>query len=139
MSNNQNNSITDYFNHTSAITIIKNGEKFSFLKGDDKFQSLLSSLIIVTKNSQDMPAFGVSLDNETKSKLLSGTWIELEFNETNFFNQMPFDALLIEVDETYQGINIIRKNNGTYDGRCFYLNLKNNMSELSITIKKLTK
>ena len=70
----------------TKVTIIKNGEKFSFLKGDDKFQSLLSSLIIVTKNSQDMPAFGVSLDNETKSKLLSGTWIELEFNETNFFN-----------------------------------------------------
>ena len=43
-----------------------------------------------------------------------------------------------EVNEKYEGINIIRKNNKTYGGRCFYLNLKSNMKHLSDIIKNIT-
>ena len=139
MNNNQNQTITTFFSQASAVTIIKNGEKFSFLKGDDKFESILKALKTTTANSHEMPAFGVSLDNETKSKLQSGTWLELEFETTKEYNGMPFDALLIEVDENYQGFNLIRKNNNTYDGRCFYLNLKGNMKTLSNEINKIAK
>ena len=133
----ENNSIRNYFSEAKSITIIKNDEKFCYIKGDDKFEEILASLLSVTKNSHDMPAFSVSLDKETKQAIQKGSWIELQFDKTKYFNEMPFDALLIQVDETYQGINIIRKNNKTYDGRCFYLNLKSNMKHISEIIKNI--
>ena len=133
----ENDSIRNYFADAKSITIIKNDDKFCYTKGDDKFEEILSSLLSVTKNSHDMPAFGVSIDSETKKAIQSGTWIELQFKTTKTFNEMPFDALLIQIEEDYQGINIIRKNNKKYDGRCFYLNLKSNMKHLSDIIKNI--
>lgn len=133
----ENDSIRNYFADAKSITIIKNDDKFCYTKGDDKFEEILFSLLSVTKNSHDMPAFGVSIDSETKKAIQSGTWIELQFKTTKTFNEMPFDALLIQIEEDYQGINIIRKNNKKYDGRCFYLNLKSNMKHLSDIIKNI--
>ena len=133
----ENDSIRNYFADAKSITIIKNDDKFCYTKGDDKFEEILSSLLSVTKNSHDMPAFGVSIDSETKKAIQFGTWIELQFKTTKTFNEMPFDALLIQIEEDYQGINIIRKNNKKYDGRCFYLNLKSNMKHLSDIIKNI--
>ena len=133
----ESNSIRNYFSDAKSITILKNDEKFCYTKGDDKFEEILAALLSATKNSHDMPAFGVSIDSETKSAIQSGSWIELQFNKTMSFNEMPFDALLIQIEEDYQGINIIRKNNKKYDGRCFYLNLKSNMKHLSDIIKNI--
>ena len=133
----ENDSIRNYFSDAKSITILKNDEKFCYTKGDDKFEEILVALLSATKNSHDMPAFGVSIDSETKQAIQSGSWIELQFNKTMSFNEMPFDALLIQIEEDYQGINIIRKNNKKYDGRCFYLNLKSNMKHLSDIIKNI--
>ena len=131
------NSITNFLKEAKSITVSKNDEEFAYLKGDDKFEELLSSINQVAKGAHDMPAYGVSLDNDTKSAKQKGMWIELQFDKTQTFNEMPFDALLFEVNEKYEGINIIRKNNKTYDGRCFYLNLKSNMKNLAENIKKI--
>ena len=131
--------LQDKFLFATSITITQNNEKTTYLKGDDKYELLLESLLQTTKDAQDMPAFGVSLDNETKSALENGTWLELEYNIPQTFNEMPFDALLIEISDEFEGINIIRKNNGKYDGRCFYLNLKSNMQELSNIISNISK
>ena len=131
--------LQDKFSTATSITITQNNEKTTYLKGNDKYELLLESLLLTTKDAQDMPAFGVSLDNETKSAITKGTWLELEFTTPQNFNEMPFDALLIEVVKDFEGINIIRKNNGTYEGRCFYLNLKSNMKELSNTISNISK
>ena len=139
MENNQTNSITEYFKNAKSITIIKNDEKFSYVKGDDKFEELLSALQNVTKDAHEMPAYGVSLDSDTKQAMQTGTWIELQFETFKMHNDLPFEALLIEVNENYEGINIIRKNNKTYDGRCFYLNLKSNMKNLSDKVKNISK
>lgn len=135
----EKDSISNYFDEAKSITIMKNDEKYCYIKGDDKFEEIMSSLLAVTKDSHDMPAYGVSLDSDTKKAIQSGTWVELQFDTTKIFNEMPFDSLLIEVKEDYQGINIIRKNNKTYDGRCFYLNLKSNMKKLSDSIKNISK
>ena len=131
------NSITNYFSKANAITIIYNGTKSSYLKGDDKYEEIISSLAKITTNSHDMPAYGVSLDKDTKQAIESGIWIELEFKTPETFNAMPFESLLFEVSPNYEGFNLIRKNNNTYDGRCFYLNLKTNMKHLYATIIKL--
>ena len=133
------NSITNHFSKASAITIIENGTKSSYLKGDDKFEEILASLNKITASAHDMPAYGVSLDKDTKKATLSGLWLELEFKTPETFNDLPFEALLFEVNESYQGFNLIRKNNKNYDGRCFYLNLKGNMKHLCSTLKNISK
>lgn len=134
----QQKSITNYFSKASAITIINSGVKTSFLKGDDKFEEVLSALLKTTSDAHDMPAYGVSLDKDTKSALESGIWLELKFKTTEIFNEMPFESLLFEVSPNYEGFNLIRKNNNTYDGRCFYLNLKTNMKHLYATLKNIS-
>ena len=124
------NTLPDVFEYATNITISKNGTEYSYFKGDDKFEILLSSLKNITKDSKDMPAFGVSLDNETKQAKLKGVWFELKFKTPLLFNDMPFEALLFQVEKDNSGFNLIRKNNGAYDGRCFYLNLDSTMKEL---------
>ena len=135
----QQKSITNYFSKATAITIIESGTKSSYIKGDDKFEEILASLLKITAGAHDMPAYGVSLDKDTKKAIESGLWLELEFKTPEIFNELPFESLLFEVNESYQGFNLIRKNNNTYDGRCFYLNLKNNMKHLYSSIKNISK
>ena len=135
----QQKSITNYFSKATAITVIHNGTKSSYLKGDDKFEEILSALNKITASSHDMPAYGVSLDKDTKKAIESGLWLELKFKKAETFNELPFESLLFEINESYQGFNLIRKNNNTYDGRCFYLNLKTNMKHLNTVILNILK
>ena len=135
----QQKSITNYFSKATAITIIHNGTKSSYLKGDDKFEEILSALNKITAGAHDMPAYGVSLDKDTKKAIESGLWLELKFKKAETFNELPFESLLFEINESYQGFNLIRKNNNTYDGRCFYLNLKTNMKHLNTVILNILK
>ena len=123
-------SLTDYFKSISTITILNSGQKLSFFKGDDKFELIFSELISITNNSHDMPAFAVSLHDETIKELATGIWVELGFNETQTFREMPFDTLLFSLKENNTGLNLIRKHNGKYEGRCFYLNLNKNFNDL---------
>ena len=51
---------------------------------------------------------------------------------------MDFEGLLIKVEKDWHGFNLIRKNNGKYDGRCFYLSLENSMDELYETLHKVS-
>ena len=70
------------------------------------------------------------LDNETREAIKTGLWIELIYSNTQEYNEMPFDTLLIQVEKDYTGFNIIRKHNDKYEGRCFYLALNGDMSKL---------
>ena len=71
-----------------------------------------------------MPAFGVSLNDETIQAKQTGVWIELFYETTCLNNEMPFDSLLIQVEPENTGFNVIRKYDDKYDGRCFYIDLK---------------
>ena len=93
----------------------------------DKINIIISDML---EGSHEMPAFGVSLDNETRMAKQSGTWIELIYDKTYTHLDMPFDKLLIEVNPEFSGFNIIRHHNGEYSGRCYYINLDGNMQEL---------
>lgn len=130
--------IVDYFDYASQITIINEDSSTQYFKGDDKFELILSSIKEATAYSHEMPAFGVSLDNETKEAKKVGLWVELEFEQSMSHNGMGFDALLFEVNSTHSGFNLIRRNNGKYEGRCFYLSLENNMQKISDAIASLS-
>ena len=123
-------SITDYFYDAGSITICHNDKKCLFFKGDDKFELVLDKLKTTTESAHDMPAFGVSIHKDTISAKEDGTWLELNFDSPQEFNEMPFESLLFEIKPDDQGFNLIRKFNGKYDGRCFYLNLNTSMKKL---------
>ena len=135
----QEDNVVSHFERATKITVYDDGLCTTYNKGDEKFEMVLDGILEMTKNSRPMPAFAVSLDEETKEDLKSGFWVELEFATTDNALEMHFDALLIKVVKEHTGINIIRKVNGKYQGRCFYLDLENDMSKLLSIIQKLAK
>ena len=88
-------------------------------KVDSHFQEAIS-------NALEMPAFGVSLDKLTKEEMKKGFWLEFKFDETCCSSDMPFDSLLVKIEKSSFGVNLIRGNDGVYEGRCFYLDLNGN-------------
>ena len=73
-----------------------------------------------------MPAFGVSLHNETLNEIKSNCWLQVNFNKEIVKNGLPFNALLFRLEET-QGFNLIRLYDGKYEGRCLFLDLDKEM------------
>lgn len=124
------NSVEQSFSYVQSINILNNNEKLSFKNNLPEFNEVINTLNEVVQNSHNMPAFSVSLHNETINAIKHGVWIELEFDKNLSFNDMPFTALLIQVDSNAGGFNLIRKFNGKYEGRCFYLSLENTMQPL---------
>ena len=136
---NRFNDLTSYFSTATQIAIYQQSEKSIFVKGDEKYELLINALVLICADSHEMPAFSVAEDKNTLDALASGIWLELEFNTTQTYNEMPFDSLLIEVNSEFSGFNLIRKHNGKYDGRCFYLDLSSNMKHLLDAINQISK
>lgn len=125
--------IFEAFDKADAINVYTVGNLKSYKSGTDEYNGIILRWNEMTENAYDMPAFGVSLHNETLEALKNGRWIEFEFNEKQTYNGMTFEKLLIQVESVFQGFNLIRYNSEKgYDGRCFYFNLVDkDMSELS--------
>ena len=118
-----NTQINNYFNQAVEINIYKDNQMYSFKTGEDIFDKILSKINDICEGSIEMPAYGVSLDSDTINAMKKGLWIELDFKKTLTHNDMPFERLLVEINDEFTGINIIRRHDGLYEGRCFYLNL----------------
>ncbi len=102
--------LNEIFNDAESINVYNVGEKTSYSAGEDKYNTILSGW-----NVKD---------------LQNGRWVEFEFDCEREAEGMPFEKLLIKVDASYYGFNVIRYNSKTgYDGRCYYYDLVNkNMS-----------
>ena len=129
--------IYDFFEATETITIFKDGKEKTFPNTSTEFDKIKTEFMDMIYNSYEMPAFGVSIHEHTMQALQSGTWVQFNFKEQLKHNDMPFDALLINVSPDYQGFNLIRQVNGKYEGRCFYINLDDgNMQKLYDLVEK---
>ena len=115
--------INNYFNQAVEINIYKDSQIYTFKTGEEIFGNILDKINYICEDSIEMPAYGVSLDSDTRNAMKKGLWIELDFKKTITHNDMPFERLLVEVNEEFTCINIIRRHDGLYEGRCFYLNL----------------
>ena len=121
--------VVDLFCEATMIDFYKDGQQVLLSqKEQNQIDNLFSEAI---EDSFSMPAFAVSLDNLTKEEMKSGLWLEFVFDKTMNINEMPFDSLLVNVNKDQYGINLIRGNDGIYEGRCFYLDLRGkNLDEL---------
>lgn len=131
------NSLFNNIAETNQIVVFYQGSTLTFNHNDDKFEMLLNAFLNTIKNSREMPAFGVSLHDETTTALKSGTWLEFVFNKPQSHNDMPFESLLVSVEPDHTGINLVRKQNGKFDGRCFYLDLSTNLKVLHSLILEI--
>ena len=124
-----------YFEISNSVAIYNKGEEYTLNSNERKM--IMASMEKMLSNSHEMPAFGVSLDNETRSELKNGVWVEFNYPSTQKYNDMSFDSLLIRVSPDDMGFNIIRKHDGLYEGRCYYISLELNMQVLYNTILQI--
>ena len=120
-----------------CVVVYHAGETISSPKDEAVYNNLFETFKTMIKDARSMPAFGVSLDNETRDAMKNGTWIEFVFDSTQSHNDMLFDSLLINVVPEHTGFNIVRKYQGKYEGRCFYLDIQGNMQPMYDEIVKL--
>ncbi|MBR2467861.1 MAG: hypothetical protein IKB42_02340 [Clostridia bacterium] len=76
------------------------------------------------------PALAVVTPKDFEKLIKKGYWVEFCYSRTRTFADMPFDKLIIEIKPKMLGFNILRNYEGQYNGRCFYLNLQNNTTNL---------
>ena len=123
----------------NGVIIYMNGEELNIDKTHDDFALIIDEFLEMIDGGHDMPAFGVSLDTETRVAMKTGMWLEFTYNRAYEHNGMPFESLLLELNSDYSGFNLIRKANGKYEGRCFYISLVDkDMSKLCLMVNSIT-
>ena len=121
---NTSNIIYECLQYVESFNLYKSGKKEIILNSNKNFDSIFENIKNIFAQARLMPAFGVSLHNDTLEELQSNTWLEINFSSEQVVNDLNFTALLFKLEET-AGINLIRKHNSQYEGRCIYLDFEN--------------
>ena len=120
--NNVEQNLVDVLDKIKSFEIYTHGNKETIGKNNDRFLKLKNNIEEVFFNSRLMPAFGVSLHEETIHELKNGVWLKLNFDSEIIKNGLLCNSLLFKLEEV-QGFNLIRMFNNRFDGRCLYLDL----------------
>ncbi len=107
----------------TSIKLYKEGKCNEYPKGSIKYQTIVDKFLEMMSGHNKMPAFGVSLHEETLKAMKKGIWVEFIFSGKNIIEELPFESLLMEVDFHSSGFNTIRKNDNLYNGRCVFTSL----------------
>lgn len=123
--------ISDAFDYAEKIIVYNSDEKTEYPICTIGYSAILESWNKMIEGAHPMPAFGVSIDAETEKEKKKGLWVEFVFKEQMECYGLPFEKLLISVEKSFCGFNLIRYTKEyKYFGRCFYLDLVNkNMSD----------
>ena len=116
--------IQDMARYTDGINVYDDGNFTPYAKGSEGFEKICAVWTGMMGLARQMPAFGVSLNAETTQAIKSNLWLEFTFPQEYCNNGMTFERLLVNVDKSFSGFNVIRYNSQYgYDGRCFYFDL----------------
>lgn len=127
------NNITQY---AKAVNVYIEGDKQIYPVGEDNFNKICVQWNAMLESAHIMPAFGVSLHNETVREMKKGVWMEFDFDGQYSSNGMSYEKLLVAVRPEWMAFNIVRYTSERgYDGRCFHYNLgTENMSDFYNTL-----
>ncbi len=122
--------ISEIFDEVGEIDIYRNGLQSCLLPSQIGFKLVINGFKNMLAGARQMPAFGVSLNDETRSAMNRGLWVEFCFGQKLYYSEMPFEKLLVQVAAEYTGFNVVRYNseNG-YAGRCYYFDINGDMSD----------
>jgi len=112
-------------NYTQAQIIVDNN--YCDISDSQQLNDVLHNML---EDCRVVPALGVALHDETIQMMQEGVWLKLQYANTIWADGMNFDTLLININRDFNGFNIIRGNQGKYEGRCYYINLNNTMQSL---------
>lgn len=113
--------ITEY---ADGVIVYADGRQTVYPVGGDEFKEICAEWNAMIDGAHQMPAYGVSLNAETVRALKEGIWVEFTFPRLFSSNGMPFEKLLVNVQPSWSGFNIVRYTvERGYDGRCFYYDL----------------
>ena len=116
--------LNDIIASSESINVYNDGKIAVYNQEEIQFNQIVEGWMLLIENSREMPAFGVSLNNETLIARNSGLWVEFVFDRQYEHTGMPFEKLLIKVEKEWQGFNIFRYNaQGGYSGRCYFIDL----------------
>lgn len=126
------NEIIESFKDCETVIVYTNGKCKTYCADSKEYKRILAIWSDMTSSARQMPAYGVSLNNETINAINKGVWVEFSYSHVCECAGMNFEKLLTEVQEDYYGFNLIRYNSRCgYDGRCYYVDLNgNNMVKL---------
>lgn len=118
----------DVFSEANVVQFYKDGEEFFVSESDQtRFDEIFVEAI---SGSRQMPAFAVAIHKLTMEDFKEGYWVKFDYGKTVSASGMDFDQLLIHIQPNSYGVNVIRGNNGKFDGRCYYLDLDNTLDEI---------
>lgn len=106
-----------------SVRVYKDGVVTEYEAGTENFRRILAAWEEMTSDAFQMPAFGVSIDALTREERKKGTWLEFVFDKERG-GELPFERLLVACIPEYRGFNLIRYTQGGYNGRCYYLDLR---------------
>ncbi len=120
--------VQQIFDEVKEIEIYNDGSTVRLFPTQMGFKLVVNGFMSMLDGARQMPAFGVSLDNETRAEMNRGLWVEFDFGQKLYYSGMPFEKLLVRVVAEHTGFNIVRYNseNG-YAGRCYYFDMNGNM------------
>ena len=120
----------DIKDEVKKITVYNDGDKSEYSEGGE-FELILKGWCDMLSGSREMPAFGVSLNDDTLAARDNGVWVEYDFDKVLRHGGMSFERLLVAVKPEFSGFNIVRYNaEGGYAGRCYFIDLAGkNMSQ----------
>lgn len=119
---------SENFDGAKKVEVFKDGETIEMSQEE---LNILSDIFVETfEGSKSLPALGVALDEETKESVKSGVWIKFSFDKTRVENDMPFDELLIKIHKENNCLNVIRGNDGKFDGRCYFVELNHSLEKI---------
>ena len=126
--------ITQY---AKGVNVYIEGSVKAYPVGCEKFEEICVRWNEMLVGAHQMPAFGVSLHEDTLREMQKGVWAEFEFDGRFTSNEMSYEKLLVAVRPDWCAFNIIRyvEEQGYY-GRCFHYNLGAN--DMSAFYKVLT-
>ena len=119
--------LNDIIASSESINVYNNGEMTVYGQEETPFNQIIEGWTALCENAREMPAFGVSLNNETIEARSVGLWVEFVFDREYSHSNMTFEKLLVKVEKRWQGFNIFRyKSQDGYNGRCYFLDLVGN-------------
>lgn len=116
------NSLVDIVDNIKSLEIFENGNIKLIEATDESFFKIKTNLTDLFSSSRLMPAFGVSMHNETLNEIQKDCWLKINFQNEVEKSGLPFNALIFKLEQV-QGFNLIRLHNNNYEGRCLYLDL----------------
>lgn len=114
--------VIDVLPYVTSYNLMVDGKVVELSETEE--QGLQEQVLSLFEDSHTMPAFGVVFNDMYQEDIKNGYFVSLKFDSPIQINNLPFDELVFKVDKDFHGFNLMRGENGIFQGRCIYIDLQ---------------